>query len=286
MTVDRTWQLSLRDLTMGADTAYRLQTAPEGLGVAPMRTNDMAWLAQDGAYGAGDWLQPRLVRAMLWVDGGTAAASEDLARTLAAAWAPSRVDLPLYVRVAAAQDYVLWGRPRRCEVNLASLKYGHAVAAVEFAALDPYLYAATQVTGTIRLGSGSTTLGVTPNLTFNLAFQPAGTSGPGVAYLGNMGTAPTALDVVLAGPVVTPRLENRTTGETFTMNATLLAGDTAVVDMAARTITINGTPRLDTLALGASWLTLQPGANEVAYRSADAIPPASTATVSWRHAWY
>lgn len=281
-----TWQMSLRGLVMGRDTRYRFATSPEGLGLPALRTNDLAWLAEDGAYGAGDWMQPRLVRARLWVDGGTAAASEDLARTLVAAWAPSRTDLNLTVRVAATQDYLLRGRPRRCEVDLSTLKYGHASASVEFAALDPYLYDPDPVSGVIPLGSGASTLGVTPNLTFNLVFQPAGTTGPGVAYLGNLGTASTSPTVTITGPVISPRVENRTTGETFTLNATLVSGDTAIVDMAARTIKINGTSRLDALALGASWVTLQPGANEVAYRSSDGTPPASTATVTWRHAWY
>ena len=32
-----------------------------------MRTNDLPWLSVDGAYGANDYLQPRLVRAQLAV---------------------------------------------------------------------------------------------------------------------------------------------------------------------------------------------------------------------------
>jgi hypothetical protein len=283
---DRTWQMSLRGVLMGAGTRYRFASAPEGLGMPPMRTNDLAWLSEDGAYGAGDWLQPRLVRARLWVDGGNAAASEALARTLVAAWAPSRTDIDLGLRITSPLDYVLRGRPRRCEVDLSTLKYGHASASVEFAALDPYLYDADASTGTIPLGNATSVPGVTPNLTFDLVFQPGGTTGPGIAFAGNLGTAPTYPAIVITGPVITPRLENRTTGETFTLDATLVGGDVAVVDMKARTITVNGTSRLDALALGAKWVSLRPGANELAYRSSDGTPPASTCTVTWRHAWY
>lgn len=286
MSITGVWQMELRGLLMGRDTSYRFASAPEGLGLPPMRVNDLAWLAEDGAYGAGDWLEPRTVRARLWVDGGTADASETLARSLVAAWAPSRTDLSLALRVAAGQEYVLRGRPRRCEVDLSTLKYGHASAAVEFVGLDPYLYDADPANGVIPLGSGSDYPGVQPNLSFDLAFQPAGSVGAGVAFVGNLGTAPTWPTVTFTGPAISPRLENRTTGETFTLNATLLAGHVAVVDMRTRSITINGTSSLQSFGLGASWLRFIPGANEVAYRSSDASPTASTATVVWQHAWY
>lgn len=285
-TLTTTWQMGLRGLLMGRSTVYRFQTSPEGLGLPDMRTNDLAWLAEDGAYGAGDWLQPRTVRARLWVDAGSAQASEAAARTLVAAWAPSRTDLELQVRVADAQEYVLRGRPRRCEVDLSTLKYGHAQAAVEFVGLDPYLYEPEYTTGTIPLGSGTGYPGVTPNLSFALRFQPVGSTGAGVAFAGNLGTAPTYPLLTITGPVDTPRLENRTTGATFSLDAVLTAGETAVVDLKARTIAVNGTARLDALGLGAAWVALQPGVNELAYRSDDPSPTASTCTVAWRSAWY
>lgn len=285
MSTERTWQMSLRGLLMGAGTAYRFAAAPEGLGLPPVRTNDLQWLSEDGAYGAGDWLQPRLVRASLWVDGVGAAASEDLATLLTAAWAPSRTDLDLEVRVATGQAYLLRGRPRRCEVDLSTLKFGHAMAAVEFAALDPYKYDPEENTGVVPLGSGVDYPGMTPDLSFDMAFQAPGVS-PGVAFVGSLGTAAAWPVLTIVGPVLNPRMENRTTGETFDTDVDLLVGETLVADMKARTITINGTPRLDVLALGADFISLPPGVNELAYRSDDGSPTVSTCTVSWRHTWY
>jgi hypothetical protein len=285
MSTNSTWQMELRGLLMGRGTPYRFAAAPEGLGLPALRTNDMAWLADDGAYGAGDWMQPRLVRARLWVDAGDAAASETAARTLVGAWAPSRTDLPLELRVAA-KAYLAYGRPRRCEIDLAPLKYGHAEAAVEFAALDPYLYDTELVQGVVKLSDSLVLQGVTPNLTFDLRFQPAGTAGPGVVFCTNTGTAPAALTATFTGPAINPRIENRTTGKTFRLDATLASSDVAVVDMRARSITVNGTARLDLLAAGADWVPLAAGVNEVAYRSSDATPTDSTVTLAWRGAWH
>lgn len=286
MTVARTWQLELNGLTMGAETDYPLVSTPEGLGMPDMRTNDLAWLAQDGAYGAGDWLQPRLVRAQLWVVGSSPSVTEQLARTLVGAWAPSRADVELTVRLASSRSYALVGRARRCELDLTRLASSAVTASVEFAALDPYLYATAAVGGTIPLGSGSSTPGVVPDLTYDLTFQPPGTAGPGVVYATNQGTAPTWPTVTITGPVDTPRLENRTTGATLELDTTLTGGDVVVVDARARTVTLNGTSALQLLAVGSAWPTIEPGANELAYRSADGTPTTSTATISYRSAWY
>lgn len=286
MTVARTWQLELNGLTMGAETSYPLAATPEGLGMPDMRTNDLAWLSQDGAYGAGDWLQPRLVRAQLWVVGSSPSNTEQLARTLVGAWSPSRTDTELQVRLASSRAYQLLGRARRCELDLARLASSVVTASVEFAALDPYLYAVDTSGGTIPLGSGSTTPGAIPDLTYDLTFQAPGTPGPGVVYASNAGTAPTWPTVTITGPVDTPRLENRTTGETLELATTLSGGDVVVVDTRARTVTLNGTSALQLLAVGSAWPALEPGANELAYRSDDGTPTTSTATLSWRSAWY
>lgn len=286
MTVTRTWQLELNGVRMGAETAYRMRSTPEGLGMPSMRTNDLPWLSVDGAYGAGDYLQPRLVRAQLAVMGSSPANAEQLARTLVGAWRPSRSDVTLHVRLAGSDAYRLTGRPRRCELDMSTLASSLVTAAVEFAALDPYLYAADVSGGTIQLGSGSTTPGVIPNLTFDLEYQPAGTPSPGVVYANNAGSAPTYPSVTFTGPVDTPRLENRTTGQTLELNTTLVGGDQLVVNNAARTVTLNGTSALQLLDTASQWLELAPGANEVAYRSADATPTTSTALTTWRSAWY
>lgn len=283
--VVQAWQWSMRGVRMGAGTPYRFRTAPEGLGMPAMRTADLPWLANDGAYGAGDWLQPRVVRAALWVDGGSAAASEQLARSLVAAWAPSRTDVDLELRVADARAYLLRGRPRRCELDLSPLKYGHAAAAVEFVALDPYLHDAELQAGVVQLGDATAYPGVTPDLTFDLAFQAPGVS-PGVAFAANLGTAPAYPVVTFQGPVTNPRLENRTTGATFDTDVVLSGGDTLVVDMRARTITLNGTSTLAAMAVGAAYVALEPGTNELAYRSDDPTPTASTCAITWRHTWY
>ena len=63
-------------------------------------------------------------------------------------------------------------------------------------------------------------------------------------------------------------------------------GGDQLVDNAACTVTLNGTSALQLLDTASQWLELAPGANEVAYRSADATPTTSTALTTWRSAWY
>jgi hypothetical protein len=265
---------------MGRGTAYRIYDAPSGLGTAPVRASDTPYLSADGVFAAGDFHDARPVALGLVCMGSSPAEAEQLARTLAAAWQASRVDLDLSIRMADSRTYLLRGRPRKCEVDTKELKYGHARAACLFVATDPRLYDSESTDVVLPLG-----VGVVPGVTFPLTFPMVfGTSSPGVSTITNRGTVDTYPVITIAGEVGTPRLENITTGKTMELNLTMGVGDVAVIDMGAQTITYNGTNSLGALATGATFWPLIPGENQVSFRAPISSTVAS-ATVSYRSAW-
>jgi len=283
--VATTWQMSLRGLTMGAGTPYRFQPgSPAGLGNAPVRSNDITRDSADGAIGAGDRSDPRLFRSALWILGDSPAHVDTLARALKSAWRPSKTDdLPLVVRITG-ESRVMFGRPRRCELDQRIARDGILGAAVEFTALDPFLYSPGVARSvTIPLGDSSSTPGLAFPAEWDWRFQPPGSAGPGVAFPNNKGSAPAPIRVSIPGPAVNPRIENRTTGISTVFPVTLADGDTLVVDgsLASPSVTLNGTDNLGALGF-VDFPTLDPGTNELAYRSDDDPITASAATVQWR----
>lgn len=277
-----TWTLTLRGLEMGRETRYRIYDAPQGFGTPAVRATDTPYLLRDGVYATGDYHDARTLSMGLVVLGDSPEHAEELARTLAGAWQASRSDLELHIRVADDRTFLLNGRPRRCELDYKDLKYGHCKAAVQFVATDPRLYAGTETSTIVPLGSG-TAAGVTFPLTFPLTFQ-TGAVPPGIATIGNEGTTDTWPVVTITGTVTDPRIENVTTGETLELDLALTGSDTVVVDMLNRTVTYNGANALGSIVSGSTFWALQPGENLVSFR-APVSTTVANATFTYRSAW-
>jgi Phage tail protein len=276
------WQMSIRGLLMGRETPYRFASAPTGMGLPAIRTADTPFLAIDGSFAAGDTHDVRNVGASLFISGNSPAEAEMLAELLVGAWQASTVDLDFFIRVAGSRTSLLRGRPRRCEVDYTELKYGQARAAVLFTAMDPRKYNAEPTSVFLPLGTGVLT-GATFDATFDLLFQPAGTPPPGVASVTNTGTATTFPTVTIIDAIATPSLQNLTTGKTLTLNLTMVAGDVLVVDMAKRSVRLNGASVLGAVATGSEFWSLAAGLNYVALR-APITTSGATGTMTYRSA--
>jgi hypothetical protein len=91
------------------------------------------------------------------------------------------------------------------------------------------------------------------------------------------------------GPCTNPRLYNDTSGEglIFTANGGLAlgAGESALLDSAARSVTVEGANRYDRLNLAvSSWWSLYPGDNRIRLQP-DQFSPGCQAEITWRPAW-
>jgi hypothetical protein len=106
------------------------------------------------------------------------------------------------------------------------------------------------------------------------------------------GSAPTAITNagdVITYPVITlnnaainPSVTNQATNETFKLMLTTVDGDVLVIDMGARTVTLNGATVIGNKTASSIWWGLQPGANGIVLNS-DSAGDDVTGTLTWRN---
>lgn len=179
-------------------------------------------------------------------------------------WANVRVEGDLtYEFAAESRSVIKWaltlfaGDPRR---------YG---TSLRLAAYDP------------------TTAGSGAGLMFPLSF-PLDFPGEEVANLkatnaGNFDTPPV---FTITGPVTDPIIDNDTTGESIvTSGLTLAAGEQAVIDVGAKTLTLAGTQRPDLIdAAETTWLGLKAGTNLLRLRGGGMVGGETELAVSFHDA--
>lgn len=135
---------------------------------------------------------------------------------------------------------------------------------VDLLAADPRIYGLTTRTD-VYDPTSSPGSGLMLPLVFPLEFVGSSSSHLTLTNQGNFNTPPV---FTIEGPIVNPILDNDTTGKSFyTSGLTMSAGDSIVVDMASRLLTVGGVNRLDYVDAALSyWFELQPGINLIRLR--------------------
>ena len=157
-------------------------------------------------------------------------------------------------------------------VRLADRVRGRRVGALQWyefevplLAIDPYRYASTATSDTGLLLSGSATT-VTDSTT-------------------NAGTAASRPTITIDGPATNPKVLNTTDGAKYVQaNLVLGAGDTLIIDLAAKTATVASVSVLDDMDPASQWWVLRPGSNSLTY-SRTAGASNSTAQIDFRAAY-
>jgi hypothetical protein len=274
-------QYQIRDLLLGVGTKYRWdQPLPNWWGGATVRTNDTPYPAAHGVRGGRDLYGSKTVLGRLHVLGDNAIDLQSRFDDLAAAWAPSDEDLPFVAKVLGNKRR-RYGRPRRLEAVTDHAIAGHMLtAALEFEALDPFVYSDTEHTVTIGVPAPGT--GFTPPFTppFTL-----GASSGGFASVVNAGSVSGSWTARLDGPLTNPAISLNGRILDLSANGGLILGasDFALLDARARSILLNGVAdRRINLTLGSRWFDLDPSANPIGF-AADA--GTGSLTLSWRDVW-
>lgn len=259
------YQATLRGVTFGADTVYEHAEAPAGFGVPDIRSGDVPIPRGDGVIAGDDFLAARVVVFDLWVLGDTDVDVEASARSLKAAFAPSREDIELVVALSGDPvSYSLFGRPRGCELSLAFLPQGVGRVRAVFLATDPRLLAAESTAG-ISLPAGSAGLVFPADAPF--AFGALSSSGE--AIVSNTGTVDADWTATIDGPVVGPRIEWVEGGVLLSLpSLTVPAGDTLEFDSRTRSVMLDGSAsRYSSLSTVSRWWRLPPGDSTIRYRA-------------------
>ena len=273
---------TINGLTIGAGTTYRWVSWPEGLVETPsIRLSDRPNAGDHGIIAGRDLMEGRPVSFEVWVLGPTRAEAEANSMLLLEAFAPSELDTTLDVRLTGTpSEYRLYGRTRGCVGKLGRFVAGKLIIRCEFMATDPRLYSTTALSATTGL---STAVG-------GLAFPAVapfvfGSGGTGSSMsCPNDGTLPTPWVATFTGPLVAPQLVHSGSGDDINLSgASIVAGETIVVDSAAKTVLLNGTTsRYNWLASVPNWFSLEPGVNTVTLLGASG---SGSVSIAWRSAW-
>lgn len=254
-----------------------------GLDLPAVRAGDAFRPHAHGLVAGRDLAEGRVIQFDLVVedDNGDPAALDGTLAVLDAAFVISELERPLVWQLPGQVQRQAMVRCRRramvLDVNYAA---GIAHVAVELVATDPLMYAAALSSASSALGT--TTGGLTFPAAAPFVFGTAGSSG--VMSCANEGTFAAPWTATFTGPLVAPELVRLGSGERLTLSgASLAAGETLVVDSAARTVLLDGTAsRYGWLSPASRWFDLQPGDNSLQLLGASG---AGSVTVEWRSAW-
>lgn len=270
-------------LTIGAGTSYRWASFPAGVfGIASIDPASALQRSRaHGVYGQPEWLRDRSLVFDIHVLGTSALQAEQLGLALLGAFRPNTTSAETVLQLQhAGGEYRLLGRPRGGQLAArTSFRQGVLKAQVEFVATDPRLYSNTLKAPSTGLStvSGGLTFNASPPFTFGSA------GGGGLLDCSNAGTFETPWVATFTGPIVSPSLEHVGQAKIMSFSGTLAAGETLVVDSAARTVLLNGTAsRYSWLSSLSQWFTLEPGVNTLRFAAASGT---GTVSVAYRDAW-
>lgn len=284
MPVVTDFQCSYNGLSFGAFTDVGL-TEIEGLSGFDTRSLDIPKSRQNGAWAGLNLIDERAFTLSLEVIAPTAPFSTVTA-AIATAFGPISdpdAQLPLEIRLPGwAESRIIMCRPTKGALPIdRRFSYHDGQFMFEMTAPDPLLYSSTLHSASA--GLPTPTAGLTFPVTFNVTFGASTGGSMSVTNLGNYITAPL---FTIAGPVTNPTISFPASGQFMTFGIALGPSDTLTVDMANRTVLLNGTAdRYNTIVTGSSWFGFPPGTWSVGVASTDSAAVAAVFTVQWRDAW-
>lgn len=265
-------QIQVRDLVIGRGTRYPIDSI-EGLGVGEVSRESTRRPLDDGVSVAGpDTIGDRQVIIHLGINADDADHLAELSDALALAWQPVRAGTidAVYWRRGVRGKQIIRCRPGRLPLPEGFWEaHGQSSLPAELWMPDPYLYAIDELSTPIVLANGATTL------TSNVAVGGTGRTRPIVEIQGPA-----------RNPSVTVARPDGTT-RAIRFDIDVQAGQTFVVDVGAKSITLAGVRRMDARAPDHQWPDLLPGINAITFaRSGAALTGAgATATIRRRNAW-
>lgn len=270
--------LLIDDLTVHstATTAIRKVT---GLGAPPPRQHATPRSSNHGSLDLTRWYDGRTIDLEGQVTGPTIWQDFDTIKSRLALGSPHILTFTRLGRDDAEQVLVRVASPVDNSVDVITSVLTWTVSLL---AADPRLYGASLKSGTYDPTAALAGGGMAVPMVFPLVFTSSTAS---ELYLTNTGSFSTPPVLTIHGPVSYPIVDNDTTGESVAVNYVLGSSDLVVIDVANRSITLNGASRIDLFVpSGSSWWEMRPGENRIRLRGGSLASGVSALTVSYRDA--
>jgi phage-related protein len=146
---------------------------------------------------------------------------------------------------------------------------------------DPRYYDSTLNALTLNIPAVSG--GRTYNRTYNLTYSATTASNQGLATnSGNIYSSPT---ITIQGPITNPSVGYVEGNAYLTINYTLGANDSVIVDMGNRLVSLNGSAARNLVTNDSDWWDIPAGSTATVNFSGGGTTSATTVTVNWRNAY-
>lgn len=275
--------LKLNGLQLLGVQGYIVHKPVEGLEAPSVRSTAYDKPGEDGGVLAGLWWGQRAISITGQVEGTSSTEHETNRRSLQAACAVTR-DTFGYPTLGLLEFTTLSGDQYEVEVGVVSFKNPMSELTVSdfmigLLAPDHRLYKVGTLSsgGITRPAGGGALYPVIYPVTY-------GASSGGTASVNNTGNISVYPKLTLTGQLTNPHILNVTTGKLIQLNRTIAAGETVVIDMGNKTITLNGASSLLTTKTSDSvWWELVPGVNTINFNTGSSSDT-GTLEVTWQNA--
>lgn len=251
-----------------------------GLDNAPYRETERDHEGTDGGFMDAEFERgrPVVLRGTIYAD---SASMETYLDSLKSNWAPSRTLIPFYFKAPGVDERVIFVKPLGCKYDWNALRRtGQAEVQFKMFAEDSIIYTAALQEHIINYGGDAGT-GFGFNLGFNFSFGPViPPTGANIPVGGNRATPAI---MTITGPIVSPVITNDTLGTSLAFNITLSASDTLTINLANRTVLLNGSANRRNTLLQPNWFFFQPGGTFIRFGGGSGT--GSFLTIQYRDAW-
>lgn len=264
---DFTFQLTDTGVLLNGDVSKPFVdiTKVVGLDSAPYRESSRDHEGTDGGFLDAEFEKGRPIT----LEGtayGDVAALEAYLDTIKDNFAPSKTALPFYFQAPGVNQRVVYVKPRGVNYDWTTARrYGCVDIKFNMFAEDPRIY--DSATFSIDIPQGATiTTGRSFPAGFPLGFGAAATGTDGQTITVG-GKRPVPAILTITGPVTGPQIINETAGLILKFNTILNAGETLVIDLANKTVMLNGISNRRGSLEAPNWFMFEPGDTFIRYHA-------------------
>ena len=279
---DYEFQLSDVGITLNTDATgipFVDITRVTGLDSAPYRETIRDHEGVDGGFIDAEFETGRdlILEGLIYCDTGNV---EPFLDDLKANFAPVSNPIPLYLKSTGVVERVIFVKPRGVKFDWSTAK-GLGITAAQFLmfAEDPRMYDNELLSVSIPFGGPATT-GFGFSLSFNLSFGVVVPPSGGTVVVG--GNRPTPATMIIQGPVVNPRIINQTDGLSLDFIITLGSTDVLTIELANKTVTLNGISNARNTLQEPDWWLFNPGSTFIVFGGGSG---SGSLTIQYRNAW-
>jgi len=262
--------IEYQGITFGDDT-YTLKQGISGIEKPPIRTSSGDWSGKDGGYVSAQLYSNRIITWGGNVIGNSCENHQDLRQALNSL--PIRTLVPMTITTYDGRVFTI-------PVSIIDLKSDitwdvQSDYQITVLAPDPFFVLGGGAWNEVEVDK------IVPggyNTPYSLPVQwQVGTTPTTVTNSGDVTVYP---QLVISGEVTNPIITNTTSGQYTQMNISTAPGDELIIDLNARTVTLNGGSVINKLVIGSTWWGLQPGNSVISF---EATGSATFVKIRWQN---